>query len=120
MGNLSGRQQGIQSGHAALEYVAKYKDYTDVWNFITDHKTFIMLDGGGSDDMKTHKDNLNSLGIHTAEFHEPDLNDSMSAIAFLIPEEVYGIDLKDPGWNEPGDWAYDVKEYLSGFRLASN
>lgn len=111
MGNLSGRQQGIQAGHAALEYVLKYPDGV-TREFIHDHKTFIVLDGGTSGTMLERMAELEDLKIDYAEFREPDLNNSVSAIAFLVDEEDYD----DPDIFEVNP----VKQYLKRFRLASN
>jgi hypothetical protein len=129
MYNLSGIQKGIQAGHAAVEYsryaadrVGGYEQYAE---FADDHKTFILLDGGGSQDMPMRAFELRSLNVKTASFYEPDLNNSLSAIAFILPEEVYGIDLADlpdPGVEGDEDYArrYAIKSYISQFRLASN
>lgn len=111
MYNLSGIQKGIQAGHAALEYVLKYPDNV-TREFIRDHKTFIVLDGGTSGTMLERMAELEDLRIDYAEFREPDLNNSVSAIAFLVDaadyedEDVYGVN--------------PVKQYIKQFRLASN
>jgi len=126
MYNLSGIQKGIQAGHAAVEYsryamdrVGGYEQYAE---FADNHKTFILLDGGSSNDMQYRLLELDDLRIPNAVFHEPDLNNSLSAIAFILPENVYGIDLKDPGVEGDEDYArrYSIKSYISQFRLASN
>lgn len=125
MGNLSGRQQGIQAGHAALEYARIYKDCPQFKDFTENHKTFILLDGGGSDDMFTREQELNDFGIKYASFNEPDLNNSMSAIAFIVPESVYGFDWKayeesKEFWNPVDDRNMPFRKYLKQFRLAAN
>lgn len=126
MYNLSGIQKGIQAGHAAVEYSLKCglgdRKYGDYVEFADKHKTFIVLDGGTSGDMITRSCELDNLGIPHACFHEPDLNGSLSAIAFILPEEVYGIDLQDPGVEGDDEYAkrYLIKNYISQFRLASN
>lgn len=126
MYNLSGIQKGIQFGHAVVEY-SRYAwdgnpNYTAYKEFADNHKTFILLDGGGSCDIQNRAIELGQLGIPYASFYEPDLNDSLSAITFIIPEEVYNIDLSDPGLEGDTEYAYRyaVKSYLSKFRLASN
>lgn len=91
MYNLSGIQKGIQAGHAALEYARSYRDDPQFKDFTENHKTFILLDGGGSNDMLVREKELNAFGIKYASFNEPDLNGSMSAIAFVMPESVYGF-----------------------------
>lgn len=125
MYNLSGIQKGIQAGHAAVEYSRMAIDhpaYVDYFEFADKHKTFILLDGGSSGDMQSRLLELDDLRISCAPFYEPDLNNSLSAIAFILPEEVYGIDLNDPGEEGDDEYArrYELKSYISKFRLASN
>ena len=125
MYNLSGIQKGIQAGHAVVEYsrlADKYRDYYAYFDFADNHKTFILLDGGGSVDMQSRLLELDDLSIPNATFYEPDLNNSLSAIAFILPEEIYGIDLADPGIEGDEEYArrYRIKQYISRFRLASN
>lgn len=113
MYNLSGIQKGIQAGHAALEYVLKWGNQSpDVCEFIRDHKTFILLDGGTSSTMLQREQELAELSIPFASFQEPDLNYSTSAIAFIVHEEDYA--------DEDIFGANPVKQYIKGFRLASN
>jgi len=134
MYNLSGIQKGIQAGHAALEYAraieqnkfsAKYK--REYHRFVDDHKTFILLCGGGSQDMIDREKELDMFGIPFVSFKEPDLNNSISAIAFIVPEEVYGFDEDDylkrvsvniQSWEE--EEKYRCYQWLKSFRLASN
>ncbi len=125
MYNLSGIQKGIQSGHAALEYADLFKDDPIYKEFIEKHKTFILLDGGGSGDMLNRHDELIDLGIPFAVFEEPDLNNAMSAIAFILKESQY--DFKIPNWMECGDLVdldgnpdYEIYNYIRKFRLALN
>ena len=125
MYNLSGIQKGIQAGHAAVEYsryARNYKDYAAYNEFADNHKTFILLNGGGSNDMLKRRDELDNLNIPNAVFFEPDLNDSLSAIAFILTDDVYNLDLNDPGVEGDEDYArrYAIKSYISKFRLASN
>ena len=89
MYNLSSVQKGIQAGHAALEYSQKYKNDKDYLDFVKNHKTFIVLDGGSSSDMKRHLNTLGCWNMKCAAFHEPDLNNSISAIACVLDEDTY-------------------------------
>jgi len=59
--------------------------------------------------MLDHMNELEDLKIDYAEFREPDLNNSVSAIAFLVSEADYD----DEDINE-------VKQYIKRFKLASN
>ena len=109
MYNISPIQQGIQSGHAALEYAYIYGDTPQYLDFIRNHKTFIILNGGTSSDMEARKKELADLGVRYATFYEPDLNYSLSAIAFLVEAKDYACDPESPT---------PLKEYLNQFRLA--
>lgn len=103
MYNLSDIQKGIQAGHAVVEYGNLYgqkKKYKD-WSAMD--KTFIILNGGTSNDgvvscfgenpvkgtMQEHLEELHKNGVETAEFREPDANCALTAIAFLVDERVY-------------------------------
>ncbi len=101
MYNLSPIQKGIQAGHAALEYSQKYANHPYYLDFVKNHKTFIILDGGSSRDMKKHLKVLKGWDINYAEFHEPDLNNSLSAIAVVLDEDIYG---SERGSNTIGDY----------------
>jgi hypothetical protein len=102
MYNLSPIQKGIQAGHAALEYSQKYKNDPDYLNFVANHKTFIVLDGGSSRDMECHLETLDKMGVDYAEFREPDLNDSVSAIACILSEKEYNYTNTFEGYNKVG------------------
>lgn len=125
--NISAIQQAIQFGHATVEYgqMVKrektddvlYNDWADNW------KTFIILNGGTSNHsinryhegeftgtMEGHLEKLNEIGIVNATFNEPDLNDMLSAVVFIVDERVFNrkkyLDL--------GDWIWMNKsEYLT-------
>lgn len=110
--NISPIQQAIQFGHAVVEYgqnvksydvinnieLKKYNDWADCW------KTFIILNGGFSNHsinryhqtdepfIGTMESNLITLeqnGIEIATFYEPDLNDLLSAVVFIVDERVF-------------------------------
>jgi hypothetical protein len=112
MYNLSGIQKGIQHGHAALEYASQFRDDPKTWEFIDKHKTFILLSGGGSIDMLDRMRELDELGVKYAIFREPDLNNSVSAITFIVDEKDYQ--------NDPMNLSTKLGLYLKRFQLASN
>jgi hypothetical protein len=113
MYNLSGIQKGIQAGHAAIEYALAYSEDPAYQNWARNHKTFIVLNGGSSVGMEDRLKELEELNIPHAIFREPDLNDSISAIAFLVHEEEYA---PDPDDLNPSATSL----YLKRFYLASN
>lgn len=103
MYNISDIQKGIQCGHAALEFVKKFKNDDNVWDFIENDKTWMILNGGTSNDetqsfyglnkikgsMEEHVATLKENKIKHAIFREPDLNYSLSAIALIVDERVF-------------------------------
>jgi hypothetical protein len=146
--NISPIQQGIQFGHAVVEYgrtcqdmknhEAHYKDWADNW------KTFIILNGGTTNTNFSTEDGLpfGSMNRHMltlgldikipfATFYEPDLGDQLTAIVFIVDERVFNkTKYPDP---QPfateeeqllfmesigGERNYKLREFLKQFRLA--
>ena len=100
--NISPIQQAIQAGHAALEYARKYGDDEDFINFVDHHKTWIILNGGttnNSFELGTGKalgtlnqyvqDLLEHPNIKYSTFCEPDLNDALTAICLIVDERIF-------------------------------
>lgn len=101
--NLSPIQQGIQYGHAVVEYSRymnrvnddvlekiKYSKWADK------DKTFIILNGGTTNlnpnrlgTLNQSLQMLNLNGVLTASFYEPDLGDQLTAVVFLVDERVF-------------------------------
>lgn len=91
--SLSGIQKGIQAGHAAVEY-ARYFGDTEIFEYFAMYdKTFILLNGGTSNrhNIGTMEELFKSLKpiCNVASFSEPDLNNSLTAMAFILDERVY-------------------------------
>lgn len=124
--NISDIQKAIQFGHAVVEYgqmVKKtgdtelYDDWADNW------KTFIILNGGTSNhsvnryhdgeftgSMETNLATLDEIGIPNATFNEPDLNDMLSAVVFIVDERVFNR----KKYPDLGDWIWANKsDYLT-------
>jgi hypothetical protein len=121
--NISPIQQGIQFGHAVVEYGQMikegkkqqeiiYNDWANNW------KTFIILNGGTSNhsinryhqtdepfvgSMESNLVLLEQNNVDIATFYEPDLNDMLSAIVFIVDERVFNRK-KYPDF---GDWVID-------------
>ena len=113
--NISEIQKAIQFGHAVVEYglenfhSTEYLDWAKYW------KTFIILNGGTSNHSmnRYHHDDsefqgtmesslaaLMSEEIKLATFYEPDLNDMLSAIVFIVDERVFN----KKEYPDFGDW----------------
>ena len=87
--NLSDIQKGIQAAHAGMDYIAGVDNEKDL-DWLNNHKTMIVLNGGTTgknSSMEFHLSNLKKLGINFSEFYEPDLNDALTAIAFVVDME---------------------------------
>ncbi len=70
---------------------------------------------------ETYKLILNEQALREYIEWLPDLNDSMSAIAFILPEDIYNCELDEytAHWH-PDYHDKEVHDYIRKFRLASN
>lgn len=142
--NISPIQQGIQFGHAVVEYGLDYgQGHADgpYLQWARNDKTFIILNGGTTNNNSEHWGTLNQavlelgrLRVQKATFNEPDLGDQLTAVVFLVDERVWDKE-KYPEYNphhtdmEPWDY-YDLlfgedakhilemRDFLSRFKLA--
>ena len=94
--NISEIQKGIQFGHGVVEYAQKYFKDKTYQQWAKDDKTFIILNGGTTNEdefrpgtLQTHYYELVKNKIECATFDEPDLNDALTAVVFLVDERVY-------------------------------
>ena len=96
---LSPIQQGIQFGHAVVEYgignsSSEYKKWSN------EDKTFIILNGRTTNTnpnklgtLNKHLESLKLANIKVADFYEPDLGDQLTAVVFLVDERVFNREL---------------------------
>lgn len=104
--NISSIQSGIQFGHGVVEYsqnvsgLGKFEDNYNNW--ARRDKTFIILNGGTTNEIKDNKfygtmqqyrDLLSSENILISTFYEPDLNNALTSICFLVSELVFNREL---------------------------
>jgi len=144
--NISPIQQGIQHGHAVVEYANKHKDDPEYQDWAKNWKTFIILNGGTTNTnkqrlgtMNRHLTTLKMMGVKVAPFFEPDLGDQLTGIAFILDERIFNK-VAYPNYK---DWCAEnnivedtktnharwlktiggeknekIREYISKFRLA--
>lgn len=102
---LMGIQKGIQAGHAAVEYAVQFGHHEVFNDFSKNHKTWIVLNGGTTNNnedpelcgsMQTIYNSILDFNkssddetIIVAKFHEPDLNDALTAICFICDQRVW-------------------------------
>ena len=96
---LTGIQAGLQFLHATDEYSIKYDKDIEYHDWLKNYKTVILLDGGSTNDstmspgtMQQFLTELRLAKIKHTFFREPDLNDSVTAIAFLVNELAFDRD----------------------------
>lgn len=92
--NLSPIQQGIQFGHAVVEYGLKYFNNPDYQSWAWYDKTFIILNGGTTNiekpgSLNAHEYQIEAHGIRHANFFEEDLGDQLTAVVFLVDDRVW-------------------------------
>jgi len=102
--NISPIQQGIQFGHAVVDYgrmVEGFDKYNAIYKkFADEDKTFIILNGGTTNNNESklgsiniHMKTMEEAGVLLQTFYEPDLGDQLTAIAFLVDERVFNKEL---------------------------
>ena len=94
--NISPIQQGIQFGHAVVEYGLEFSETPEYQTWARRDKTFIILNGGTTNKTSFNRGTLNNhyfaltdRCIRVGEFHEPDLGDQLTAVVFLVDDRVY-------------------------------
>lgn len=111
--NISAIQQGIQAGHAALEYAKMYGHEDQYKEFIDNHKTWIILNGGSTnndiDSPGSMQKMLNMIidfneknetdKINYSTFYEPDLNNALTSICFIADERCWEY-IDNPDWDD--------------------
>jgi hypothetical protein len=102
--NMSPIQQGIQFGHAVVDYGQTVKGlppYQKIYNeWADDWKTFIILNGGTTNNkpnrlgtLNKHLQTLRDNSIVCQDFYEPDLGDQLTAVVFIVDERVFNKEL---------------------------
>lgn len=103
---LSPIQQGIQSGHAAMELVNKYcyhgtrsREYEQVMEWVKYHKTIVCLNGGNYDGVceweKLFEDPRNTFPFASFREDLQSLDGMLTSVAILLPERIYDVDLEE-------------------------
>ena len=118
--NLSPIQQGIQFGHAVVDYgrtADSLPPHFEVYKKWADKdKTFIILNGGTTNNnperfgsLNQHMNTLRENGVILQEFHEPDLGDQLTAFVFLVDERVFNRTIYPDFVGTPYPWPMNKK-----------
>lgn len=120
---LSEIQKGIQAGHASIIFTNKF-DESDAYLKFLKTKTWVLLNGGTHQNLYGHLQTLSSkFKLDVASFQEIDLNNSLTAICFLVPSRVYDS-ITYPGPDENGGLGMlnkielELRAFIKQFRLA--
>ena len=101
--NISDKQMGIQAGHSALRYARAFSaENPEVWDFVDNHETWIILNGGTTNGERDFDgialgtlnqiaDQILDADIPFSYFIEPDLNNALSSVCFLADERVFNF-----------------------------
>ena len=103
LSSLSPMQKGIQSYHATIEYSLKFGKTPEYQQWAKKDKTVIILDGGSSNQVgfdyyssSLYTGSLDAAlailkanKIKVLPFLEPDCNNTMTAISFLVDEKTW-------------------------------
>lgn len=94
--NISPIQQGIQFGHAVVEYGNQFGQESSYHRWSRIDKTFIILGGGTTNtnplslgSLNLNAQMLEAMEVPTASFYEPDLGDQLTAVVFLVDDRVW-------------------------------
>lgn len=86
---LNQMQKGVQSTHSVVEYIKMFGDDKELWQWIDNDKTLILLDGGTYPEMEETMCMLKENNIQFSVFREPDLNGLITCISLLASELVW-------------------------------
>ncbi len=138
---LSSLQQGLQSAHTVAELFVKYKDMGNqsdlVFDWASNHKTMVLLNGGNSGDLAGLHSALEILeaqgmNLPFAKFHEDavSLNNALTYVGIIVPEKYYTIASEVRNmrnvevmefftFNSYSEWEKELIFILNQYRLAN-
>lgn len=135
-------QQGIQPLHVLGEMAAKYgkadhgaRSVNMFYDYVTNHKTVICLNGGNAASLKTIEQELNTLAHHMSYPYayfcedEESLDGVMTSVGIIVPTHVYewaakermgtNIDAGPVAYNEYHPADLKLATLINKFPLAS-
>ena len=110
---LSSIQQGIQTGHAAVDLVRKYEenyahpsdDHIKLCDMVIewadDYKTFIILNGGDNEAIGVTTNTIRESGFPFSIFMEPGIGGCQTCVTVVLPESIFNARHRDPDFPEP-------------------
>lgn len=117
MRHLSGLQKALQGAHAIVEYEQKFGDTLEYKRWAKKDKTLIILEANTSKQLEATFNELKKLKYPVEKFIEPDLSNGITAICFLISEEVFNTKNDEQGVSAE---TLAIRRLKNQFSLASN
>lgn len=122
--NIHPKQMGIQFGHAVVELGLMDRERELYLEWAKNHKTFIVLDGGTTNNNPEKLGTINQLlntikdldCVTIGEFYEPDLGDQLSSFVFIADERLFNHKLY-PTFDEVISRKYGEAEYSSDIKI---
>lgn len=108
--SISPIQAGIQFLHSTVEYANSYFNDTKYQDWANNWKTVILLNGGTTITLNKYVGMLNVENIKCAAFYEPDLNNAITSISFLLDSESFGRE-NEPFFLRNHFLKYDVADF---------
>lgn len=98
---ISSIQKGIQAGHCAVELMnGQYRDHPVTRDWATNHKTFIVLNGGAQLELE-HTYEVLSRNVASYPFalfkEDAGLNYALTCVGIIVPEHIYEFTSKNRG-----------------------
>lgn len=102
---VSSIQKGIQAGHCAVELMnGMFRDHPITREWATNHKTFILLNGGAQPELEEILETLQqqtickNIDLPFAHFVEDaGLNFAMTCVGVIVPQRIYDFTAANRG-----------------------
>lgn len=131
---ISPIQHGIQAAHCIHDMFVDYDVFVDshpvrtmLYEWASDHKTMIILNGGTGDMMREAIDVFNSGSLNGQKypwgtFNEPSIDNALTCVGIVVPESIYNMyfeSIPELGYKDP-TLTYDqrLSLFLSSHSLA--
>ena len=84
--DLSPGYQAVQSGHALADYIFEFPIEANDWHRHSNFLIYLSTENEAS--LKNLLQELQGIGVAVTSFREPDINDELTAIAFVSTDET--------------------------------
>lgn len=132
--NISDIQKGIQFGHGVVEFANRHFDSDEYQQWSTNDKTFVILNGGTTNNNPDKLGTLNKhleflqdfrfdfpdLNFSVESFKEEDLGNQLTAVVFLLDERFWDKSYPDAVANFSLYTDEELANFLKKFKVANH